>query len=49
MDIYNCVYKSGTVKLDGPVDYRWVSAHELSRYPFPGADRKFMALISDPL
>ena len=45
MDIYNCVFVSGKVRLDGPVDYRWVRPEELDRYPFPGADRKFMDLI----
>ncbi len=45
MDIYNCVFVSGKVRLDGPVDYRWVRPEELERYPFPGADRKFMDLI----
>ena len=47
MDIYNCVFVSGKVRLNGPVDYRWVKAGELGMYPFPGADRKFIGLIVD--
>jgi A/G-specific adenine glycosylase len=46
MDIFNCTYVSGDLKLNGPVDYRWVTADELKLYPFPGADRKFMHLIT---
>lgn len=46
MDIFNCSYISGDLKLNGPVDYRWVTADELKLFPFPGADRKFMHLIS---
>lgn len=45
MDIFNCTYISGELKLNGPMDYRWVKAHELALFPFPGADRKFMHLI----
>jgi A/G-specific adenine glycosylase len=45
MDIFNCTYVSGDLKLNGPVDYRWVTVDELKLYPFPGADRKFMHLI----
>ena len=46
MDIFNCTYISGDLKLNGPVDYRWVNPDELKLFPFPGADRKFMHLIS---
>lgn len=46
MDIFNCTYVSGDLKLNGPVDYRWVTVDELELFPFPGADRKFMHLIS---
>jgi len=47
MDIFNCTYVSGDLKLNGPVDYRWVSADELKQFPFPGADRKFMHLLNE--
>lgn len=46
MEIFNCTYVSGDLKLNGPVDFRWVSADELELFPFPGADRKFMHLIT---
>jgi A/G-specific adenine glycosylase len=46
MDIFNCTYVSGDLKLNGPVDFRWVTADELELYPFPGADRKFMHLLT---
>lgn len=47
MDIFNCTFVSGTLKLNGPVDYRWVTAGQLDLYPFPGADRKFMHMIKE--
>jgi A/G-specific adenine glycosylase len=46
MDIFNCTYISGELKLNGPIDCRWVTADELKLFPFPGADRKFMHLIT---
>ncbi len=46
MDIFNCTFVSGYLKLNGPVDYRWVTVKQLDLYPFPGADRKFMHLIA---
>jgi A/G-specific adenine glycosylase len=46
MDVFNCTYISGELKLNGPTDYRWVTADELRFFPFPGADRKFMHLIT---
>ncbi len=45
MDIFNCSVVSGVLKLNGPVDFRWVTAEQLDLYPFPGADRKFMHLV----
>ena len=41
MDVFCCRYISGKVKLDGPVDHRWISLDELDDYPFPKANHKF--------
>jgi A/G-specific adenine glycosylase len=45
MQVFRCRYVSGTVKLKGPEDYRWVTLEELKRFPFPKANLKFMHLL----
>jgi len=45
MDVFRCTYQNGRVRLRGPVDFRWVRLHEMDRFPFPGANRKFIPLI----
>jgi A/G-specific adenine glycosylase len=45
MDVFRCRYVSGRVRLSGPVDHRWIEPEELDRYPFPGANRKFIHLL----
>ena len=42
LHVFHCSYLEGSVKLNGPVDYRWVALQELNNYPFPGANRKFI-------
>ncbi len=41
MDVFCCSYISGRVKLNGPVDHRWIKLDELDAYPFPKANHKF--------
>jgi A/G-specific adenine glycosylase len=41
MDVFCCSYISGKVKLNGPVDHRWIKLDELDDYPFPKANHKF--------
>ncbi len=45
MDVFRCRYVSGRVRLRGPVDHRWIPLSEIDRYPFPGANRKFIPLL----
>ena len=49
MDVFICKFVSGRVRLNGPVDYRWLKLHELDQYPFPKANRKFIPLFIDTL
>jgi A/G-specific adenine glycosylase len=42
MDIFCCSYTSGRVRLNGPVDHRWIRLDQLGGYPFPRANHKFM-------
>ncbi len=44
-DVFMCRWRSGRVRLDGPVDHRWITADEMADYPFPRANHKFMDLI----
>ncbi len=47
MDVFMCSGISGKICLDGPVDYRWVTREQLSDFPFPKANLKFIPLIPD--
>jgi A/G-specific adenine glycosylase len=49
MDVYCCRYISGYVKLNGPVDYRWISLQDIQAYPFPKANHKFIPLLGNCL
>jgi A/G-specific adenine glycosylase len=46
MDVYCCHIVSGRVTLNGPTDHRWVYLDELSGYPFPKANHKFIPLLT---
>lgn len=43
--VFQCIYHSGTIVLNGPAEYRWISAAELDRYPFHGVNHKFIPLL----
>lgn len=45
MDVFLCRFVSGRVQLNGPVDFAWVRPDDLSRYPFPGANNKFIPML----
>ena len=45
MDVFPCTFRSGRIKLRGPVDFKWIRLSEIDRFPFPGANRKFIPLI----
>ena len=45
MDVFRCNYRSGRVKLKGPVDYRWIKLGEIDQYPFPKANHKFIPYL----
>lgn len=42
MDIYICHIESGTITLNGPVNYRWITPEEINTYAFPKANLKFV-------
>jgi A/G-specific adenine glycosylase len=45
MDVYLYDFISGRVKLNGPVDFRWISLKEIEKYPFPKANHKFFPAL----
>jgi A/G-specific adenine glycosylase len=45
MDVFICQTLSETVRLNGPVDFRWITPEEMDRYPFPGANHKFFKML----
>lgn len=45
MDVFICRTFSDVVQLNGPVDFRWITPDEISRYPFPGANHKFIKML----
>jgi len=45
MDVFLCRYVAGEVKLNGPVDFRWITLQEINQYPFPKANHKFIPTL----
>ncbi len=45
MDVFLCRYLSGEVQLQSAVDFRWITREEISDFPFPGANHKFIPLL----
>jgi A/G-specific adenine glycosylase len=40
VDVFCCRFVSGKVKLNGPVDYRWIRLKQIDEFPFPKANHK---------
>jgi A/G-specific adenine glycosylase len=47
MEVFCCGYLSGRVRLNGPVDHRWIKLGQLQNFPFPKANHKFLAILMD--
>ena len=47
MQVFICHALSGAVRLNGPVDFRWIAPGDMDLYPFPGDNHKFMGLLMD--
>ena len=45
LDVFRCRYVSGRVRLNGPVDFRWVRFSQIETYPFPKANLKFIPFL----
>lgn len=49
MDVFLCTYASGKIRLNGPVDFKWIRPENITNYPFPGANHKFFPALFDAL
>lgn len=45
MDVYLCNYISGRVKINTAQDFQWIQIKDIERFPFPGANHKFIPLL----
>lgn len=45
MEVFTCELISGRVRLNGPIDSKWVSPENLNQFAFPRANLKFIHLI----
>jgi len=49
MDVFACCFISGRVRLNGPVDFRWLALDEIITYPLPKTVHKFMPALRKAL
>ena len=47
IDVFRCTNRKGRVRLNGPVDHRWILLEETGQYAFPKANHKFMAVLKE--
>jgi A/G-specific adenine glycosylase len=47
MDVFSCKVVSGRVRLNGPMDFRWISPDRIDDFAFPRANLKFIHLIRE--
>jgi A/G-specific adenine glycosylase len=42
IEVFLCNHPRGRIRLNGPIDYRWVALSELKEYPLPSANHKII-------
>ncbi len=47
MDIYYCNVISGRVRLNGPINFKWIGLKDIDQFAFPKANLKFIPLIEE--
>ncbi len=45
MDVFRCKWLGGRIRLNGPVDFRWIQLADTDAYAFPGSNHKFFPLL----
>ncbi|MBU1342044.1 MAG: A/G-specific adenine glycosylase [Proteobacteria bacterium] len=47
MEVFYCTYISGRIRLNGPIDFRWVKLKDIDAFAFPKANLKFISMIEE--
>jgi len=42
LEVFLCDHVDGKVRLNGPVDHRWIKIEDIDQYPVPKANLKFI-------
>lgn len=45
VDVFDCEYTAGEIKLSGPTDFRWILIDETDEYPFPVVNHKIFPYL----
>jgi len=45
VDVFCCRLVAGRIRLNGPIDYRWIKLNQIDKFPFPKANHKFIPLL----
>jgi A/G-specific adenine glycosylase len=45
VDVFDCEYRAGEIKLSGPTDFRWILVDETDEYPFPAVNHKIFPYL----
>ena len=48
-DVFACHHLSGTIRLKGPVDFKWIRLSDIDKFPFPKANHKFIPELKSRL
>jgi A/G-specific adenine glycosylase len=47
LHVFGCRVTAGRVRLNGPMDHRWIRIAEIDRFAFPKANHKFIPLLKE--
>ena len=45
MHVFRCRFRAGRVRLNGPVNHRWIRIADIDQFAFPKANHKFIPLL----
>ena len=48
-EVFLCRHRSGGIKLNGPIDYRWIESSEIDKFTFPAANHKIFNSLKSKL
>lgn len=49
MDVFLCDKVSGRIRLNGPIDFKWIRINQIDQYAFPRANLKFIPMLSQKI